>query len=91
MLLSLCGFAAAIFYFKYPIDVFVYKNFMQLACTAMVFSTLLSIFLYLKSRKVPNSALNLHGNSGKICVVDAVVIVFHYSDTCQHNIIYDKV
>ncbi|XP_014675302.1 PREDICTED: delta(14)-sterol reductase-like [Priapulus caudatus] len=61
---SLASLVVAQMYLKYPIAAFVYRNYMQLACTAMVFSTLMSVILYLKARRAANNALNPYGNSG---------------------------
>nr|XP_033792671.1 delta(14)-sterol reductase LBR isoform X4 [Geotrypetes seraphini] len=52
-------------YFKMGLY-YVYDHFLQLAVSATVFSVLLSIYLYVRSYKVPHEELSLAGNSGNL-------------------------
>ncbi|XP_076464854.1 delta(14)-sterol reductase TM7SF2-like isoform X2 [Babylonia areolata] len=60
-LLAMCGG----FYFKLPVTV-IYKKFFKVMTAAVVFSFMLSLFLYIKSRFVPPSKLSVPGNSGNV-------------------------
>ncbi|XP_043915779.1 delta(14)-sterol reductase LBR isoform X2 [Protopterus annectens] len=51
----------------YKIDLlYIYDHFIQFAATATVFSLLLSIYLYIRARRVPSDELAPGGNSGSI-------------------------
>ena len=52
-------------YLRYPVT-FVYKNFMQLACTSIVFSFILSVVLLAKSAFAGAKQLVPENNTGKI-------------------------
>nr|AIJ01350.1 lamin 2b receptor [Patiria miniata]AIK20547.1 lamin B receptor 2 [Patiria miniata] len=52
-------------YKKYPVTV-VYDKFLPLLTAAMIFSLLLSVFLYVKARKASGHALAPSGNSGNV-------------------------
>lgn len=62
--ISHIAFAVAYFYFELPVS-FVYDHYLALASAAMVFSFLLSIYLYVRSFR-PGTLLSLGGNSGNI-------------------------
>ena len=57
-------FAVAYFYFKVPVS-YVYDHYLALATTTVVFSVLLSVYLYVRSFR-PGSLLSLGGNSGNV-------------------------
>ena len=57
-------FAVSYFYFNLPVT-FVYDHYLTLACAAMVFSFLLSVYLYARSFR-PGALLSLGGNSGNV-------------------------
>lgn len=61
-------------YYKVPVTV-VNKKFFKLMTAALVFSFFLSLFLYIKSRFVPQSKLAVPGNSGKHVDETATVVV----------------
>ncbi len=61
MMLSFVGFAALVF-LGYPVST-VYKNFMKIATSAVLFSYLLSVLLYIKSLTAPSE--QLAANSGE--------------------------
>ena len=58
------AFAVLYFHFKVPVS-FVYHNFLSLAMAAMIFSLILSIYLYGRSFR-PSALLSLGGNSGNV-------------------------
>ncbi len=62
-MISLVLFAGLV-YLGYPVT-YVYDKFLQLATTAVIFSTLLSVYLYLRTLNLSNAELAEGGNSGK--------------------------
>lgn len=62
--ISLVAYGVAV-YFKLPVGI-VMKKFNQLVTTGIVFSLVLSIILYVKARRGPNSKLAPGGNTGNI-------------------------
>ncbi|KAK7103881.1 delta(14)-sterol reductase TM7SF2-like [Littorina saxatilis] len=64
LLVSLLAVGVGVYY-KVPVTL-VYKKFFKVMTTAVVFSFLLSFFLYIKSRFVPQSKLAAPGNSGNV-------------------------
>ena len=63
-LISHVTFAVGYFYFKLPVS-FVYDHFLALAAAAVVFSSILSMYLYARSFR-RGALLALGGNSGNI-------------------------
>ena len=63
MVISVLAFAV-LYYAGIPVHV-VYHKFLPLATTAMAFSLLLSILLYLKAKTAPKDKLASGGNSGE--------------------------
>ncbi|XP_022081508.1 delta(14)-sterol reductase-like [Acanthaster planci] len=64
LILSLIIFGGLV-YKKYPVTV-VCDKFLPLLTAALIFSLLLSVYLYLKARKAPGHALAPSGNSGNV-------------------------
>ena len=63
LLISLAAFGTAV-YLKYPVQK-VHQKFLALITTGLLFSFLMSIVLYIKARRGPNSKLAPGGNTGK--------------------------
>ncbi|XP_078673907.1 delta(14)-sterol reductase TM7SF2-like isoform X1 [Branchiostoma floridae x Branchiostoma belcheri] len=61
---SLAAFGAA-YHYKVPLS-WVYDNYLQLASTAIAFSFIMSVLLYIKARRAPKAALSPVGNSGNV-------------------------
>lgn len=61
---SLLSFGAAV-YFKVPVTI-VYDKFLQLLTTAITFSFVLAVFLYIKARLGPAKNLSPAGNTGNM-------------------------
>lgn len=65
MLISLAAFGGAV-YLGYPVKK-VHEKFIALITTGAIFSLVMSVLLYIKARRGPNSKLAPGGNTGKHC------------------------
>lgn len=65
MLISLAAFGGAV-YLGYPVKK-VHDKFIALITTGTIFSFVMSVLLYIKARRGPNSKLAPGGNTGKHC------------------------
>lgn len=61
---SLLAFAAAVYY-KVPVTI-VYDKFLQIMTSAIIFSFVLAVFMYIKARRGPIKNLAPPGNTGNI-------------------------
>lgn len=65
MLISLAAFGGAV-YLGYPVKK-VHDKFIALITMGTIFSFVMSVLLYIKARRGPNSKLAPGGNTGKYC------------------------
>lgn len=73
MLISFATFGLLV-YFGVPVTI-VYEKYIQLATTAICFSFLLSLYLYMKSLTVSDEELATGGNSGEIyCLLISIIL-----------------
>ena len=73
-IVSLLAFAAAV-YFKVPVTI-VYDKFLQLMTSAIIFSFVLAVFMYVKARRGPAKNLASAGNTGNDHSIKCFKITF---------------
>lgn len=60
------GLSAVEYYFKYPINTLIYKNYQQFCFVGFVYALIISIWLFVRSKYVPVSAWNPYAKSGRL-------------------------
>lgn len=60
------GLAITEYYFKYPIFALIYKNYQQFCFVGFVYAFIISIWLFVRSKYVPQSAWNPSAKSGRL-------------------------
>lgn len=60
------GLAATEYYFKYPINTLIYKNYQQLNLVGIVYALIISIWCFARSAYFPESSWNQFAKSGRL-------------------------
>lgn len=60
------GLSVVEYYFKYPINTLIYKNYQQFCFVGFIYAIIISIWLFVRSKYVPVPAWNPYAKSGRL-------------------------